>query len=378
MKKVFYFLIFILFILYACKKKSETPVSDAALRLEVKTQLFPSASLNADTLQAKLGSISVMEIIAYKGKPRIKQIVVSRTSLNNNTKQTLKDTLYNTQDEMIKINVSSNMGNITNMWKYEIIVIDEANGITKKQIHIRVGQACPTLSLSFQGYVNADSNRIKVQGAGLSSTAIYQYSYDNGVSWTYTNEYTYTTSGVKTVYVRDKSNPACVSSLTINVTGKKIFIHTIQLGAEVNTVYPNFYDVESKNTHFYSTAATNQNIIDWVYRTYADKSYLFSSKSAADSNYYNMNTWTTRLNSKFFNPVNVSEYSNAVSSIEIKAAQRGTSKDVSPALDNQICIPFYTVDAGNLVKANGIVYIKEFQAGANGYATLEIKYYLMP
>jgi hypothetical protein len=91
-----------------------------------------------------------------------------------------------------------------------------------------------------------------------------------------------------------------------------------------------------------------------------------------------MNTWTTKLQSKFFNPVSVSEYNNTISSIEIKAAQRGTQKDVSPVLSNQVCVPFIVVNASNTVKANGIAYIKEFVPGSGGYATIEIKYYLVP
>jgi hypothetical protein len=319
-----------------------------------------------------------MDIAVYKGKSPIKQIKVIRTNLNNSTIQTLKDTLYNTQNEMVKLSVSSNMGNITGLWKYEIIAEDEDLNSTKKQLYIRVGQNCPSLSLSFLGFTNTDSNRVKVQGTGLGTGTVYQYSYDNGISWTYTNEFTYKTSGTKTIYARNKDNVACVADISINVTGKKIFTHTIQLGAELNTTYPNFYDVESKTTHFYSTALANQNFIDWVYRTYSGKAYLFSPKSAADSNYYNMNTWTTRLQSKFFNAIPVWEYNNAITSVEIKAAQRGSQKDVSPVLANQICIPFIAVNSSNTVKSNGIAYIKDFQAGSGGYATFELKYYLIP
>lgn len=366
-----------LFLFFACKKKqTDNPASGSALKIDVKTQLFPSATTTTDTIQAKLGSVCVMDISVLKGTSPIKQITISRINLTNNTSQVLKDTLYNTQNEVIKLSVSSNMGNITGLWKYELTAKDEANNTVKKYVHIRTGQNCPSLTLSFLGFTNADSNRVKVQGSGLSIT--YQYSYDNGISWTYTNEFTYKTSGIKTIYVRDKNNPECVASTTINASGKKIFTHTIQLGAELNTTYPNFYDVETKNTHFYSTAFANQNVIDWVYRTYSGNAYLFSPKSAADSNYYNMSTWTTRLNSKFFNAIPTWEYNNAVSSIEIKAAQRGGEKEKSPVLANQVCIPFLTVNTSNQVKTNGIAYIKDFQAGAGGYATIEIKYYLIP
>ncbi len=378
MKKYTLALILIsLFLFFACKKKqTDNPASGSALKIDVKTQLFPSATTIMDTIQAKLGSVCVMDISVLKGKSPIKQITISRINLTNNTSQVLKDTLYNTQNEIIKLSVSSNMGNITGLWKYELTAKDEANNTVKKYVHIRTGQNCPSLTLSFLGFTNADSNRVKVQGSGLSTT--YQYSYDNGISWTYTNEFTYKTSGIKTIYVRDKNNPECVASTTINASGKKIFTHTIQLGAELNTTYPNFYDVETKNTHFYSTAFANQNVIDWVYRTYSGNAYLFSPKSAADSNYYNMNTWTTRLNSKFFNAIPTWEYNNAISSIEIKAAHRGGEKEKSPILANQVCIPFLTVNTSNQVKANGIAYIKDFQAGAGGYATIELKYYLIP
>lgn len=369
----------ILFLFFACKKKqNESPGYEPALKIDVKTQLFPSSATTTDTIQAKLGAICIMDIAVFKGKSAIKQVSVSRTNLSNGVFQVLKDTTYNTQNEMVKLSISSNMGNITGLWKYELIARDESNNTVKKYIHIRVGQNCPSLSLSFLGFTNADSNRIKVQGTGLSTGTVYQYSYDNGISWTYTNEFTYKTSGTKTIYARNKDNPACVGSTTVSVTGKKILTHTIQLGAELNTTYPNFYDVESKNTHFYSTAFANQNFIDWVYRTYSGKAYLFSPKSAADSNYYNMNTWTTRLASKFFNAVSLSEYNNTVSSIEIKAAQRGGEKDISPVLGNQVCIPFLVVNPGNIVKANGIACVKDFQAGSGGYATFELKYYLIP
>jgi len=382
MKKQIYYLIFLalpLLVLYACKKKeSDSPASEPTLKIDVKTQLFPSSTTTADTIQAKLGSVCIMDITVYKGKLPIKQIAVSRTNLNNGTTQVLKDTLYNTQNDMIKISVSSNAGNITGLWKYELTARDEANNTVKKYIHIRTGQNCPSLTLSFMGFTNADSNRVKVQGTGLPTSTIYQYSYDNGITWIYTNEYTFKTSGIKTIYARDKNNPSCMNSLTLNVQGKKIFTHTIELGAELNTIYPNFYDVESKTTHFYSTALANQNFIDWVYHTSFGNAYLFSPKSAADSNYYNMNTWTTKLQSKFFNPVSVSEYNNTISSIEIKAAQRGTQKDVSPVLSNQVCVPFIVVNASSTVKANGIAYIKEFVPGSGGYATIEIKYYLVP
>lgn len=371
-------LLLFLFLFFACKKKETENTLSASLKIDVKTQLFPSSSKNADTIQAKLGSVCIIDMAVYKGKSPIKQITVIRTNLNNSTVQILKDTLYNTQDGVVKLSISSNMGNITGLWKYELTAKDEADNTVKKYIYIRVGQECPSLSLSFLGFTNADSNRIKVQGTGLSTGTVYQYSYDNGISWTYTNEFTFKTSGTKTIYARSKDNPNCVKSITINVTGKKIFTHTVQLGAELNTTYPNFYDVESKNTHFYSTAFANQNVIDWVYRTYAGKAYLFSPKSAADSNYYNMSTWTTRLQSKFFNPIPVWEYNSAISSIEIKAAQRGGEKHLSPELNNAACIPFLVVNSSNQVKANGIAYIKDFQAGAGGYATFELKYYLIP
>jgi len=187
MKKQIYYLIFLalpLFVLYACKKKeSDSPASEPTLKIDVKTQLFPSYTTSNDTIQAKLGSVCVMDITVYKGMSPIKQITVSRTDISNNTTQILKDTLYNTLNDMIKISVSSNAGNITTLWKYEITAKDE-NNTFKKYIHIRTGQNCPSLTLSFLGFTNADSNRIKVQGGGLTSATSYQYSYDNGITWT--------------------------------------------------------------------------------------------------------------------------------------------------------------------------------------------------
>lgn len=366
-------------LIFSCKKKeNHSPESNSVFRMEVKTQLFPAATQNADTIQAKLGSVCMMELAIYKGKSPIKQITVTRTNLNNNAVQVLKDTIYNTQNSEIKLTVSSNIGNITALWQYEFIAKDEANQVVKKYIYIRTGQPCSSLNLSLISFTNTDSNRVKVQATGLPSGTVYQYSYDNGLSWTYNTEFTYKTSGVKMIYARNKNNPSCVASIMVNVTGKKIFTHTIELGAELNTTYPNFYDVESRNTHFYSTAFANQNFIDWAYHTYAGMAYLFSPKSAADSNYYNMNTWSTRLQTKFFNAVPVWEYNNVVSSIEIKAAQRGGEKNVSPVLNSGICIPFFVVNASNQVKGNGIAYIKDFQAGSGGYATFELKYYLLP
>ncbi|MCS7027905.1 MAG: hypothetical protein NZ519_04000 [Bacteroidia bacterium] len=369
-------LILVLVLYCSCRKQPQTP--SAHFKLEVAPQIFPAASTLGDTLQAKIGAICIIDITVHKGKSPIKQISVTRINLSTSTSQILKDTLYNTQNQVVKISISSNLGNISTFWRYEVIAKDESENFLKKIIHIRVGQNCPSLILNFVGFTSADSNRVKVQASGLPSGTIYQYSYDNGISWTYSNEFTFKTSGIKAIYARDKNNPACVASLVVNVTGKKIYTHTIELGAQMNTVYPHFYDVETKTTHFYSTAFAYQNVIDWVYHTYASSTYLFSPKSAADSNYYNMNTWTTRLQSKFFNPVWVGEYNNAISSVEIKAAQRGPQKDVSPALYYQICIPFIAVNASNIVKANGIAYIKEFEPGPSGHATIELKYYLLP
>ncbi|MCS7078147.1 MAG: hypothetical protein NZ455_15650 [Bacteroidia bacterium] len=361
---------------YGCKKKQDEPESN--FKVEINTQIFPAATTIADTLQVRVGSICLMGITLRKGKNPIKRVTILRTNLTTNITETLKDTLCRSQNPTLKVNVSSNLGNISTLWRYEITAQDEGNITIKRLVHIRVGQKCPSLTLNFVGFTNSDSNRVKVQATGLPTGTTYQYSYDNGVSWTYSNEFTFKTSGTKIIYARDKNNPSCITSTIVEVTGKKILTHTVELGAEMNTTHPHFYDVEGKTAYFYSAAFSHQNVIDWVYRTYAGNSYLFSPKSAADSNYYNMNVWTTRLQSKFFNPVWVGEYNSAISSVEIKAAQRGLQKDVSPSFYSQICIPFMVVNSSNLVKGNGIAYVKEFQTGANGYAKIELKYYLVP
>jgi len=365
-----------------CGKKDEKPNPVGPSITSFTATSTPAGTTSGDTLKVNLGASITFNIKVAKGNTSedkvLKQFKVTKELIGVGSLGNLKDTTYTeaAKKENVEYNLNDAVSATTSgTYKY-VVTISDYNGKTaSKTYFVKSGTPCG-ISVSVTS-VASDSLTVTVAGSGLTSGG-YEYSFDGGTTWSSTATYTYTSTGSKTIQVRQAGTPTCASSATFNVTGKKLRQNTgINMGAETATP-PSLYDADGNMTYSYSSiAAADRAKVDFACHTGGSSSTYLWAPAATGS--FSFSGWSTteRMNTKFYGSITNTQYTNAMTNADINSLASGASTDKSPALAANSGFVFETVNASGNVVARGIVWVTAFTAGSNGTVTFNVKMFTL-
>ncbi len=363
-----------------CKKKDEKPTAVGPSVTISNVTSAPSGTRNGDTLKVDLGATVTFTVSVSKGNTSedkvLKQFKATKELIGVGALPNLKDTTYT--ESAKKENLTYTLNDVVSAttsgtYKY-VFTISDYNGKTAtKTFFVKSGTPC-SIGVSVTS-VASDSLTVTVAGSGLTSGG-YEYSFDGGTTWSSTATYTYTSTGKKTILVRQAGTPTCASSTTFNVTGKKLRTNTgVNLGAETATP-PSLYDADANVTYSYSTIIdTNRAKVDFACHTGGTSNTNLWAPAASGTFMYSGWSSTDRMNTKFFGSITYTQYTNATTNADILSLVSGSPTNKSPNLAANTGFAFSTVDASGNVVANGIVWITNFTPGPSGTVTFDVKIY---
>jgi hypothetical protein len=367
-----------------CKKKDEKPTAVGPSITSLTATSTPSGTTSGDTLKVNLGASITFNVKVAKGNTSedkvLKQFKVTKELVGVGALPNLKDTTYTeaAKKENVEYTLNDAVSATTSgTYKY-VFTISDYNGKTaSKTYFVKSGTPCG-ISVSVTS-VASDSLTVTAAGSGLTSGG-YEYSFDGGTTWSSTATYTYTSTGSKTIQVRQAGTPSCASSTTFNVTGKKLRENTgINMGAESSSK-PSCYDADGNHTYSISTIAAADRVkVDFLCHTSGVNTYLWApaTSSAIFTGYLSSWSSSERMNTKFYGTITQAQYDNAVTNADINGFTTGSSTDKSPNLAANSGFAFETVNASGNVVARGIVWVTAFTAGASGEVTFKVKMFTL-
>lgn len=369
-----------------CGKKDEkpNPVGPSISNFSATSTPSGTLSTNGDTLKVNLGASITFSLKVSKGNTSedkvLKQFKVTKELIGVGPLPNLKDTTYaqNLNKDNITYTINDAVSSTTSgTYKYVFSISDYNNKTATKVFWVKAGAPCG-IGVSVTS-VASDSLTVTVAGSGLT-TGSYEYSFDNGGTWSSTATHTYNTTGNKTILVRNSANTACASSTTFNVTGKKLREKIgVLLGGNTSSE-PSLYDVEGEQRYSYTAVNTGsetsaQSLIDFV--LFSGTNFVAPSHSISGENYSYSNWPSTNRNAtKFYGSINQSTYDGATTNANLLSLISGSSTTKSPTLSVNNGFAFESVNSSGTVVSRGLVLVTNISgSGSSIQITFKVKRY---